>query len=357
MPLFSAPLPDATATSPTEPVYVFHQIPADDKGGSYPPIYPPSEGGESGSDQLDTVYVPPCDPTTPVGVGWGTGLAGPGPKPTRATAIRDLHGARWTYYADGDGRVLRTVNHETGASWWMNYDPDGRVVGILAPDGARQCLTHDTRGNVTQVLTLPAFVAGIGYAPPIRQQFGWTGWPSRLGVVLDPRDPSRALRRWEHDGAGNLRAIIEADGLRTEVTPVEGSGPDRFMPGRITGPDGSYTRISYDTETGTIRALAHDAGGPSPVVTEVVSDAAGRPTWATSPLGLVQTFTWDGPVLASREWDADGLTRTESYGYDEDVQLTAITSGRRQTTFTYDPTGALVRSSDVALDGSVPAAA
>src|SRR5262249_46650531 len=72
--------------------------------------------------------------------------------------------------------------------------------------------------------------------------------------------------------------------------------------------------------------------------------------------GLVQTFAWSGPVLASRSWDADGLTRSEVYGYDDDKQLTTITRPRSQTTIAYDTIGAMVSQTDVALDASVPPA-
>lgn len=356
VPLLSAPLDAPPEAAPEgEPIFVYHQSKSDDTG-TYPPPSPPSDVAWADQDTPDRVFDPPCDPQVPGPPVWGTGESGAGAKPAHATAVRDLHGARWTLYADEAGRLIRQVNHETGASRWWEYDPDGRVTGVLEPDGARQCLKYDAQGNVTELLSLPAFDPNLVTPDPVRNRFAWTAWPSRLAVIMDPRDPSRELRRMEYDTAGNLRSITEIDGMRTSVTPVGGSSAARAMPAAIVSPDGAITQISYDLSNGTVRRVVRDATGASPVIAEVQSDAAGRPTWTTSPLGLVEGFEWDGPLLSARTWDADGLERREDYAYDDDAQLVNVAGARKQTEVSYDAIGAATSTTDTAMDGSLPSA-
>ncbi len=345
VPLFSAPAarPGDEGLAATEPLYVFHFSDETGPDLTYPPAMPPADLFYSDADRLDTVHEVPCDPSTPVGIDWGSG-----PRPTQATVLHDLHGAFWTYYADAAGRLVHTRNHDTGAASWMNYDPDGRVVGVLTPTGARQCLTYDPRGNLARVLDLPA-----DGGAPIRRQLGWTDWPARMSVVWDPRDTSRILERREYDSAGNLRAVIAADGLVTRLGLVGGPGPDRSAPATVTGPDGAVTQIAYDRTNGTVRSTIVDVAGAVPARSEVMSDAAGRPTRSVSPLGLVQTFDWEGPLLHGRGWEADGLTRAVTYGYDDDAQVETITGARQAVDITYDATGATVTATRRALDGSL----
>lgn len=355
-PIFSAPLAAAPRVpSPGEPLYVFHHVKPGD-GGTYPPLTPPSDAASIDQDHPDRVYEPPCDPTVPTPVIWGSGESGPGAKPAHATAFIDVHGARWTFYADAHGRRIRTVNHETGASRWFDHDPDGRITGVLEPDGARQCLRYDDHGNLAEILTLPAWIPELPSPPPVRQRFAWTAAPARLAVVMDPREPTRELRRMSYDASGNLRTITEVDGARTTIALVGGAGPARAMPASVTTPDGAVALVTYDLAVGVTRRVVEDATGASPLVSEVESDAAGRPTWSVSPLGLIETYTWDGPALVGRAWDADGLERHERYAYDDDAQLVLVDRGQRRTRVTYDPTGSLTTVSDQALDGSAPTA-
>ncbi len=356
-PLFSAPDPaPPMVPASDEVVYVYHQDTESKPGGSYPPSLPPTDEPWSVDDTPDTVYQPPCDPTVPGPVLWGDGESGPGAKPMHATALLDLHGARWTFYADANNKVIRTVNHDTGSSRWFEHDPDGRLTGVLAPDGARQCLRYDDRGNLAEVLRLPAPVAGLATPAPIRQRFGWTDTHGQLQSIVDPRDPSRLLQSREYDANGNLRAIVAIDGARTEFTLVGGSGPARAMPQRVVGPDGAVTQITYDVSNGTVRTITQDATSSSPVSSEVQADAAGRPLWTLSPLGLIETFEWDGPLLVERSWDADGLVRTESYSHDDDTQVTRITRNRQQVDLSHDAIGEVYATTQTALDASLPAA-
>jgi RHS repeat-associated protein len=355
-PLFSAPIvSNLNEPPPDEPIFVFHHGKAGGLG-TYPPSAPPSDAAWTDQDLLEEMYNPPCDPAVPGNVVWGTGESGDGVKPASATATIDMHDARWTFYADASGRVIREVNHENGASRWMEYDPDGRITGVLEPDGARQCLKYDDNGSVIEILSLASFNIDLVTPVPVRQRLAWTASPARLAVVMDPRNPTRELRRMQYDTAGNLVSITEIDGTRTTIVPVGGTSPSRAMPERITAPDGTVTKFKYDSSNGTVLVATVDATGPSPVVTETVSDFAGRPETVVSPLGLLEHYEWDGPLLVAHGIDADGHQRLESFEYDDDAQLTKINGPRAATSLTYTAIGGLATVSKSALDGSVATA-
>jgi YD repeat-containing protein len=88
--------------------------------------------------------------------------------PTQATAVVDFSGARWTLYADDHNNVLRSINHETGAVWSFNYDPNDQLIAVEHPDLARTCLVHDAAGNITRRIEMPAVVSGIPTPDPIK---------------------------------------------------------------------------------------------------------------------------------------------------------------------------------------------
>ncbi len=300
------------------------------------------------SPGVDTVHDAVCDASDAMAAD-----GRPSQCPNHATVLRDLHGSIWTYYADAAGRIVRTHNHDTGASWWVKYDAAGRVIGTLGPDGEQHCTHFDGEGNPDQALRIPGPVPGIVPPSPIRQYFSWSGWPKRMTAVSDPRLPSRMIEQRRYDAWGNLQAIVAADGLVTQTSLVGGSGPDRFMPGRITAPDGSVTRLTYDVTNGTARTLTTDATGAQPIVSETFADAAGRPTRTVSPLGLEETFGYDGPLLLTRTVRGDGRTYRESFTYDRNAQPRTVTDSRRQISTIYDAIGRTISTTKSAIDGSL----
>ncbi len=232
------------------------------------------------------------------------------------TALRLSH--------DDDGRVVR-LEHERGRSIELTWDGTGvsaRVVAARASDGREATYTYDRSGHLVAVTT-------------------------PLGT-----------RRYDHDEAGLLAGVVDADG----VVEAENTYDDRRRVTRQRSPFGRTSRYVY-----------------LPGRVTVVSDADGTRsnTWVSDPRGRVvgiidsedrrQSTSYDAqghPVLLTErdgastvhEYDARGRrTRTVTpagadltYGYDEHDRVTAVvTESGAVTTYTYADS-----RSDVAAPGA-----
>jgi RHS repeat-associated protein len=350
-PMFSAP---TSSSGLGEPLYVFHHVAADYKISNPPP--PPSDDPWSSSDLPLQDFTFTCDPQIP-----SLAIHGGGSRPTQATALIDFHGARWTVYADDNNNVLRRVNHETGAVWSFNYDPVGQLTGIEYPDLARTCMVRDLRGNVTRTVEMPAQVPGLPTPDPIVQGVSYHPANSAVTQIDDPRNPSTWLAKVTRDAAGNPLSVQEAGGITTAaIAVVGGVDGDRFQIASVTAPGDAITTVSYDA--GAVASVTVDPAGANQHQ-DLDRDPEGRLRARTGALGLYETWSYDGdgPRLASMAWTGDGHTARRAFEYDTDGQVTAIKVGvenaeRLRTELTYDVTGALVRTKQIALDGTAATA-
>jgi RHS repeat-associated protein len=344
-PMFSAP---TTTSGLGEPLFVFHHVPADYRLTTPPP--PPSDDPWTSLDYPATGFTLDCDPDVP-----GSAIRGSGVRPTQATAVTDFHGARWTVYADEHNNVLRKINHETGAVWSYNYDPIGQLTGIEEPSGARTCLLRDIHGNVTRRADIAAQVSGLPTPEPIVQDFRYSDANSSIIAIGDPRTGAW-LTTVLRDAAGNPVRIDEAGTTTASFTLVGGAGADRFQIGVVTRPGNAVTTLAYDA--GTIASITLDQGGAA-LTADQAPDEAGRIRSRTGALGLNQTWSYDndGPLLRFIEWTGDGHTGRQTFERDTDGQVSAIrigtpTADRLRTELTYDVTGSLTQTKQIALDGS-----
>jgi RHS repeat-associated protein len=347
-PMFSAP----DAASGSEPLFVFHYAPRNTKTGT--PLPAPSD-----RDYLDDIEVLPggpltCDPTLPSSARRGTGTL-----PDQATAVVDFHGARWTYYADARNRVLRTVNHETGAVWSFNYDTAGQLLGAEMPDGARTCMLYDSNGNVSRRIDLPATTDGIARPDPITQNYRYHAANSALVWMSDPRspDPAQAFQVITRDPRGNPTLVREADGTTTTIHLDTSAAPSRGQVTGIVRPGSVSTAIQYG-EWGLPTSVGVQGSGTPMRTTEQAYDEHGRLVWSTTPEGLTTTHSYDnGPFLAFSSWSGDGSSGRETYSYDDDGQIASVIAGtpgaeRFRVELARDMTGAITEIKRTALDGS-----
>ncbi len=340
-PMLSAPTRAAVA----DPFYVFHHVKS--AGAKFP-----HDVNWGDFDVALPDYAPGCDPTHPNLPRRGYGPFGPGPHPVKATVVTDLHGAEWTMYADAGGRLIRTVNHGTGATWSFQHDPAGQLTAVEAPDRARQCYRYDSRGNLLEELSIAAPDPTQPALAPIRRRFRYELSPSRLTAVMDPRNPSRALVEYDYDDLGNVRRVIDGAGLATTVALTGGVGADRAQPVTITDASGAVTRLTWDPDTGTQHTITVDATSRSAITAEQVADEAGRTVWARSPLGMVTTAIYDGPFLQGTAYEGDGKSGLTTFDYDADGKVASTTGSGRRTDFQYDVLGSLIGTRDIALDAS-----
>ena len=288
----------------------------------------------------------------------GAPLVGRGELPAYATLVMDEYEVPATFYYDDRGRLLRSVNHGTGATRSYEYDAEGLLVGMLRPMGDRTCLQYDELGNVP---LRAEFSAPVGHARASETGSNFTGrlridhrtdftqsFPSRPTKTWDPRDPTRALVTRTWDAKGNLTSVTDGAGFVETFTPSP-MGP----PVRIEAMDGSVTTIAYDSAAGLPKRVTVDAEGADPLTTVTQYDEAGRPKQITTPLGEVRAYLYDGGQLDTVTSVAGASTVAESYEHDDGL-LTEITSSRAKTALAYDANRRVTTVTETALDGSAP---
>jgi RHS repeat-associated protein len=352
VPLLSAP---TQATPASAPLYVFHF----GRSNTNPPEFPSDDWWDDLQDAVLT-EAPGCDPTLPDPVRTGVGDL-----PSLASVIKDVHGARWTYYADERHRIIRTVNHETGATRSYNYDPAGQLTAMLEPDGARTCLFLDDSGNITRRLNVPARVEGVPLPDPIDENYRYHEVNSALTWVSDPRSPTDLLATLQtivRDANGNPVRVVEADStVSATFTLVGGSAANRAAIASVTAPGGVVTSIGYDP-SGLPSEVSRTASGVPALHSTYDYDEAGRLIGQTSPLGFETTYAYEegGPLLRFIDWSGDSLSGRQTLTYDDDAQVTEVLIGapgseRVRTNITYSAIGSTSQIRQTALDGSATA--
>ncbi len=136
-------------------------------------------------------------------------------------------------------------------------------------------------------------------------------------------------------GCGQLRRVTNALGHVTTYDSYDAHG--RLL--QITDPNGVRTVYSYDPR-GRVASLTQIVPGGGSRVTTYGYDAAGNVTSTTLPTGLSLAYTYDAANYLRRV--TDSLGNHIDYGYD--------LKGNRTQTYTYDASGTLVRTVDLAFD-------
>ncbi|MFH0900128.1 MAG: DUF6531 domain-containing protein, partial [Pseudomonadota bacterium] len=292
--------------------------------------------------------IPECLYSLPGNPMSGIGPDAPGPKPERATVVIDPYGVPWTYYYK-DGLAIRRINHQSYSNWAYNYDGAGNLLAVAEPLGGRVCNRYDWNGMLTKTVRLPApdsLASGSG-STAVVQRFSYTAEPVRLEKAYDPRDPNRALVKYQWDAKGNLLSVTNGVGEKTTVVP-NGWG----LPEAVVAPDGSTTTYQYDGSASPSMIVV-DAAGGSPLVLEVVHDSGGHPTSVVSPLGERRQLTWEGDRLVAITTEAGELASTEQRTYDDAARLVAVADEERGVEMTYDALGYGRTVTRRAIDGSL----
>jgi RHS repeat-associated protein len=136
-------------------------------------------------------------------------------------------------------------------------------------------------------------------------------------------------------GCGQLQSVTNALGHATTYDSYDAAG--RVT--QLTDPNGTKTAYGYDPR-GRVVAITQTAPGGAGRVTQYSYDAAGNVTFASLPSGLSLSYTYDAALYLRRV--TDSLGNRIDYGYD--------LKGNRTQTYTYDPSGTLVRAVDTAFD-------
>jgi len=220
---------------------------------------------------------------------------------------------------DAAGRLATRTDQEGHTTTWL-HDAAGRVAEVRHDGRLVAAVSRDESGRSVTVtdLTHPD-----GEQTVHRLEYGPRHELVRRSTT---RAGATATTRWEHDEAGNQRAVTTPDGVRTEY--------DRGRGGLVTGirrpgfPDASFR---------------HDGDGR---LTGVVAGAASQ-SWQYDG-GFLVGHSSDGRTTTLDRDDRGRITavhapdgETVTYRYDEASQLVAA-AGTTTTTWTYDGSGRLV---------------
>jgi RHS repeat-associated protein len=258
------------------------------------------------------------------------------------TASIDPVGTRRSATLDEADRVTALDDGLTAATF--DFDPLGRCLAHMRPDGTAVRADHDLMGRQTAIVDPAGGTTTIGYTPAGRVRRATH--PSGRTDVFEYDHRGQAVartdgagRRWEfrYDADGALIETIEPSGDRQRLTWDDG--------GRLvewSAPGRGLTSYSYNAR-GQVEAVTDRAAGTR----RFEHDAAGQIVAATDANGAITRYAYDddGRLVQT----IDPLGGTVSRTYDAAGRLAGITDQLgRATTFAYDAAGRIVERLDAA---------
>jgi RHS repeat-associated protein len=310
------------------------------------------------------------------------------------TARADAHGVGLDFAWTG-GRMT-TITDSADREVSMTYSPSsGLLTRLLLPDGRHVDYDY-TAGRLTSVTDLGGKIWIYDYGAA--GQLTTITNPLGHDVVTNTYDPTTGRVSAQSDGEANTtRFGWDADTETATVTnPDGGEWTYRYKNNvllAVTAPDSHTTSYSYDDHLntvavrnarGAVTTSSYDDHGnrlttrsPHPIdaVTQWTYDADNNITRITDPLGhhtdyeynatgdLTKETTPEGAITTlhyntdgTLDWvtdprgNATGATASQyrtHYGYDDDANLTSVTSPLgRHATLSYDSAGRRTSSTD-----------
>ena len=278
------------------------------------------------------------------------------------TLVTDSLGAVTTYEYNAAHQVTRTVDplgNMTTSVWdrydrlllradplgritQLDYDEGGRLIGITHPDGTRERMRRNGRGDVVEAVDACEAV--------------WSYEHDDAGNLTSTRDPLGAVTIRSYSAAGVVETMTDPLGA---VTTVESNRPG--LPVSVSDPLGATSRFEYDARGRVVRSV-DPLGG----VTSFGWSADGKPSHRVGPDGAREEWMWDhegnltafvDPTGARTTVDNDvfdlPVARTGpdggrmTFGYDTELRLTHVQNpaGLRWR-YDYDAAGRLVAETD-----------
>jgi RHS repeat-associated protein len=261
------------------------------------------------------------------------------------------------YDVDGDRRL--TAIDQIIFSNWLNTETPGPVSG--SGDGKFRDINGD---GYLDALDYIAFINyQNAYDPKVTTTYTYTSASDKgaladlpNGLLLTATDPLGRITTYAYETSkadpdfGRLLSVTEADGLADEAT----TGYEYDTAGNVTAiidPLGVRTEFEYDKLDRKVKLIEPHPTNPSldGPVTEYEYDAVGNLTSVTDPLTYVTSYKYDSkdrlieitqPIPVGANPDDAPVTL---YEYDENGNLTKITDPlERVTQFEYDESDRLV---------------
>ena len=251
-----------------------------------------------------------------------------------------------TMHYDADGR-LDSITDGAGNTVSISVDPDARIETVTGPDPRLTTVSSfDAKGNLAQVDRITG-------GRTLTSTFTYND----LGLVETSTDPLGKTSRASYDAKGNLKDLVDRDGVRTAMTYNDKGQPVEQRVGGVL-----KTKIAYDALTGLPERIDYGSTGD---FIEMEYDGSGRLLSSRDTTGRVETNTYGsgfvpltttGPegttsatydALGNLETVTDATGATLRYAHDELGQLTAFTDGNNHTSrYRYDAFRRLIEETD-----------
>ena len=222
----------------------------------------------------------------------------------------------------------------------FQYDSNGNLTSLIAPDNTASVFTYDQKGNVLTSRNTLGQQVKFAYEPTFNQ----------LTSVQDQKGNPLS---YSYDNKGNLTGITYADGSQETFSrdafgnvslstnrrgqPIEYTYNSRGLLTRKQYTDGTFAAFTYDGRGNLLSAIDADSS------VSYSYDNADRLTKVTYGAGRYVEYGYDNAGRRTRMANGDGLV--VNYGYDALGQLSQLTDGNGGDiiTYTYDAIGRLTR--------------
>jgi RHS repeat-associated protein len=228
------------------------------------------------------------------------------------TTKTDGRGNPWRYDYDKNGVLTRIVAPDNATSLFA-YDPVTlQVASMTDANGHSVAFQYDALGNVMRRTDALGNVSSYAYEPTFSMMTSMTDANGRIttyqydayGNRTQETDPLGATRQWTYDSHGNV--LSERD------------------------KNGNVTSYQYDAFGNRVRIT--DAVGN---VTTLAYDAVGNATSRTNARGFTTSYRYDG--LNRRTGEIDALSHTNQYVYDgQGNRIQFIDRNGNATLYRYD---------------------
>lgn len=249
------------------------------------------------------------------------------------TSLTDGRGNVWRYQYDSNGYVTR-VTAPDGATASYSWDASTLMVASRTDaNGHTTTYAYDSQGNRIQMTDAMGFVTTYTYEPIFNMMTSLTDAKGRTstysydarGNRIQETDPLGQTRRWTYDAHGKLLSQTDQNG-HTTTHQYDANGNRT----RTIDPLGNLTIMTYDAVGNRISRT--DANGHT---TTYQYDGLNRLTIQTDPLGHTDQTTYNGEGDRAQVTDRNGHSTTYQYDLRRRLIQETDAAGKPET-YSYD---------------------
>ncbi|WP_372720470.1 RHS repeat-associated core domain-containing protein [Immundisolibacter sp.] len=260
------------------------------------------------------------------------------------TDVSDI--TTYAYYTNAGagharGDLQQTSNALGHVTQYTQYDPSGRLLEAVDPNGAISSFTYDARGRL-KTRTVAGAVTAFDYDPA--GNLTQVTWPDASHVAYG-YDPAHRLTTITDSLGNRVTYTLDAAGNRLGET---WSNPDGSPVRSHTRVFDALSRLQQDIgAAGQTTQYAYDAQGnltsridPKGQTTAYVYDSLNRLGQMVDPLGGTSSTSYNGQARPNIVTAPNGATTTYTYNGLGDL-LSELSPDRGTTNMTYDAAGNL----------------